>query len=326
MWQDPPEGKQCTQILDLHGRHAACCTKGLHTRRHDRIRDLLAKLAWQAGLTATTQQAVLISDQIMPDGQPAPGSVRPIHRADVHIIEPAGSELCLDVKIHTVAPDIAIAKELLREELTKCRAYGQQDGCNLQALEKGMTPIVLEQYGRTAPEAQTIFNRIIHHCLQFLIRQGLPFSHAKRVASSELWGPISGTLLRAAWQAHAECTPRIGPADLGDTPPNVPDSLGRHSDCAGGLPSRWLERFERFDRPFAKRSPRQLCDNFATLCHNFSDTLRQLCALRHFETLRFATCCDDFATTLRQLLDTLLAIPLAWYRIGFGPPARNRKK
>ena len=32
-------------------------------------------------------------DQIMPDGQLAPGSVRPIHRADVHIIEPADSVL-----------------------------------------------------------------------------------------------------------------------------------------------------------------------------------------------------------------------------------------
>ena len=65
-----------------------------------------------------------------------------------------GSELWLDVKIHTVAPEHSIAKELLREELTKCRAYGQRDGFNLQALEKGMTPVtvVLEQYGRTTPE------------------------------------------------------------------------------------------------------------------------------------------------------------------------------
>ena len=50
------------------------------------------------------------------------------------------------------------------------------------------------------------------------LRQGIPFSFAKRTASSELWGPISCTLLRAAWQAHAECAPRIGQADLGDTP------------------------------------------------------------------------------------------------------------
>ena len=79
----PRGGKQCQHILDPYGRHAACCTKGLHTRRHDRIRDLITKLARQAGLTATTEQAMLIPDQLQPGGQPAPGSVRPIHRADV---------------------------------------------------------------------------------------------------------------------------------------------------------------------------------------------------------------------------------------------------
>ena len=128
-------------------------------------------------------------DQIMPDGQAAPGSARPIHRTDVHIIEPQGSKLWLDVKIHTVAPELSIAKELLREEPTKCRAYGQREGYKLQALDKRMTPVVLEQYGRTAPGAETIFNRIAHHRLQLLVRHGMPFSHAKRVASSDLWGP-----------------------------------------------------------------------------------------------------------------------------------------
>ena len=59
---------------------------------------------------------MLIPDQIMPDGQPAPGSVRPIHRTEVHIIEPQGSELWLDVTIHTGAPELSVAKELLREE------------------------------------------------------------------------------------------------------------------------------------------------------------------------------------------------------------------
>ena len=56
----------------------------------------------------------------------------------------------------------------------------------------------------------------VHHRLQILVRRGIPFSFAKRTASSELWGPISCTLLRAAWQAHQECAPRIGQADLGE--------------------------------------------------------------------------------------------------------------
>ena len=33
-----------------------------------------------------------------------------------------------------------------------------RDGFNLQALDRGMTPVVLEQYGRTAPGAQAIFS------------------------------------------------------------------------------------------------------------------------------------------------------------------------
>ena len=169
---------------------------------------------------------MLIPDQIQDDGQPAPGSVRPIHRADVHIIEPQGSELWLDVKIHTVNVDLDVAKELLREEMTKCRAYGQHTGYNLQTLDRGMIPVVLEQFGRTAPGAQAILNRIIFHRLQLLVRQGMPYSFAKRTASSELWGPISCTLLRAAWQAHAECTPRVGPADLSGAIDSLPNSPG----------------------------------------------------------------------------------------------------
>ena len=224
--RNPPGGKRCPHILDPYGRHAACCTKGLHARRHDRVRDLITKLARQAGLTATTEQAMLIPDQIQEDGQPAPGSVRPIHRADVHIIEPQGSELWLDVEIHTVSPDLLVTRELLREEMTKCRAYGQRNGYNLQALDRGMTPVVLEQFGRTAPGAQAIFNRIINHRLQLLVRQGMPFSFAKRTASSELWGPLSCTLLRAAWQAHAECTPRVGMADVYDALESLPNSPG----------------------------------------------------------------------------------------------------
>ena len=95
-----------------------------------------------------------------------------------------------------------------------------------------MTPVVLEQYGRTAPGAQAIFNRIIYHRLQLLVRQGTPYSFAKRTASSELWGPISCTVMRAAWQAHAECTPRVGLADLGIAADSLPER-GRTGGSVG---------------------------------------------------------------------------------------------
>ena len=74
-----------------------------------------AKLARQAGLTATTEQTTLIPNQITSDGQPAPGSVRPIHRPDVHIIEPQGSELWLDVKIHTVTQSSVLPRNFSEE-------------------------------------------------------------------------------------------------------------------------------------------------------------------------------------------------------------------
>ena len=123
----------------------------------------------------------------------------PIHRADLHIIEPTGSELWLDVRIHTVAQGLPVTRELLREEQTKCRAYGQRHGYDLNQLDRGMIPVVLEQYGRTAPGAHAIFQRLIHHRTQLLVRQGLaPYSHAKRQACTEMWAPLACLLLSHA--------------------------------------------------------------------------------------------------------------------------------
>ena len=114
-----------------------------------------------------------IQGQTLEDRSPAPGSVRPIHRADLHIIEPSGSELWLDVRVHTVAPGQPVGRELLGEEQTKFRAHGQRHGYDLSQLDKGMVPVVLEQYGRTARRAHAIFQRLIHHHTQLLVRQGL---------------------------------------------------------------------------------------------------------------------------------------------------------
>ena len=99
----PPGGKRCNHTLDPLGRHAGLCYKGLYTRRHDRVRDHIALVARQAGLTVQVEQNTFVPGQTLDDGMPAPGSVRPIHRADLHIIEPTGSELWLDVCTHTVA-------------------------------------------------------------------------------------------------------------------------------------------------------------------------------------------------------------------------------
>ena len=94
----PQGGRPCNAILDDFGRHAGLCNKGLYTRRHDLARDHIAKVA---GLTAQIEQKMLIPGQTQEDGEPAPGSVRPLRRADVHVIEPAGSEIWIDVRTHS---------------------------------------------------------------------------------------------------------------------------------------------------------------------------------------------------------------------------------
>ena len=221
----PQGGKRCNHLLDPLGRHAGLCNKGLYTRRHDRVRDHIALVARQAGLTAQTEQNMFIPGQTLEGGEPAPGSVRPIHRADLHIIEPSGSELWLDVRIHTVAPGLPVARELLREEQTKCRAYGQRHGYDLNQLDRGMIPVVLEQYGRTAPGAHAIFQRLIHHRIQLLVRQGIAsYAHAKRQASAEMWAPLACLLLRAAWQSISECLPTQVTARPSQAHPAGPDS------------------------------------------------------------------------------------------------------
>ena len=62
----------------------------------------------------------------------------------------------LSDRVHTVTPGLPIARELLREEPTKCRAYGQQHGHDLNQLDQVMIPVVLEQTGRMAPGAHAV--------------------------------------------------------------------------------------------------------------------------------------------------------------------------
>ena len=89
---------------------------------------------------------MFLPGQTQEHGELVLGSVRPLHRADVHnIVEPSGAELWLDVRIHTVNPNVPIARELLREEQTKCRVYGQRHRYDLTQLDKGMIPVVFEQ-------------------------------------------------------------------------------------------------------------------------------------------------------------------------------------
>ena len=136
---DPTTGGKCNQKLDTNGRHASCCSKGLYMRLHDRIRDLVAgQNHLPSVLDPQVEQNMYIPGYLQGDGLPAPGSVRPIHRADVHIVEPDGEELSLHVGVPAVAPDSDCdsGREILREEHVKslkCMAY-RQEGVRRQCL------------------------------------------------------------------------------------------------------------------------------------------------------------------------------------------------
>ena len=163
-----------------------------------------------------------------------------------------------------MGPELNVAKELLREEQTKCKACGQKNGYNLQALDRGMTPVVLEQLGRTAPGAQAIFKRIINHCLQFLVRQGSP-SHMQRASPAPSCGALFPALCSEQHGRHTRSVlPRSAWPIWERLPPACQTPPGRCSETHET--HEWLVfRPERSDTWFAKRLRRQ----FATFCDNF---------------------------------------------------------
>ena len=128
-------------------------------------------------------------------------------RADVHVIEPEGSEIWIDMRIHTAHVDQPIGRELLREEQQKCRAYGQTQGYVLNRLDHGMIPVVLEQHGRTAPGAQALFQRLLHHRAQSLVRQGL---HCCASCSEQPGNPLQNVNLFPQWPGRRTVPNRPG--------------------------------------------------------------------------------------------------------------------
>ena len=104
----------------------------------------------------------------------------------------------------------------------------------LQALDRGMILVVLEQFGRTAPGAQAIFNRIINHRLQVLVRQGIPFSFAKRTASSELWVP-----------SPARCSEQLGKPMRNVRPESARPTWVTHRTACRTPPGSPSEQHER---------------------------------------------------------------------------------
>ena len=159
--------------------------------------------------------AVATSEQAMPlpsDSQPAAREARAVHTADIHISEPSGTDVWLDIRVGVAKPDCSLLKELGRTEQENRREYGL-GASNSSTLFDGVVPVIFAQHGCPGPCAIIFLNHI------FLRRRVL----------------IGTTFPSCTWgRVFQECCPIIkfddGPKDLGagrDTArcaPNTPRS------------------------------------------------------------------------------------------------------
>ena len=199
----PGAGRQCARpgcgaTLDPFGVHAASCNWGQVCKRHDRLRDLLAQAARQAGMAAVTEQN-------MTTAADTPGAVRGIHRADVRIIENDGRQLWVDVKVISTKPKVAVKNALCQAEVAKCKQYGQGPP-ERGELHGKMIPFVAETHGKLGPMAEALTSYLITRQAKVIEeRRDLSPSAALRQASEQFWEPLSCHLLTAGWLGLAHC-------------------------------------------------------------------------------------------------------------------------
>ena len=97
-----PNKNNIVVFFDNGGRESCKTLKGLYIRRRHRARGHIAKPPARMGLQCKLNRTCLCRTN-PDDGQPAPASVRPLQRSDVHVVERSGAERRLDVRIHTLA-------------------------------------------------------------------------------------------------------------------------------------------------------------------------------------------------------------------------------
>ena len=155
--QLPGARQPCKAPLDHLGRHVTWCARRAREIRHNRLRDLLVEYTKTTGTIAATEQAMPLSR----DSQPAAREARAVHTADIHISEPNGTDIWIDVRIGMAKPDCSVPKELARMEKEKRREYGQEPP-NPNSLFDGVVPVIFEQHGCPSPYAITF----LHHALR----------------------------------------------------------------------------------------------------------------------------------------------------------------
>ena len=218
-----PGAKQpCRAPLDSLGRHVAWCARCAREIRHIRLRDFLVEYTKSTGAIATSEQAMLLPR----DSQPAARETQAVYTADIHISEPNGTDIWIDVRIGMAKPDCSVPKELARMEQEKRREYGQGPS-NPNSLFDGVVPVIFEQHGCPSPCATTF----LHHILQRRVaklEQGSHLTHgvAWMIAARGLFAPISCILLVAHHQMSQECSPIVQTPD----PPKRANKHGPHHE------------------------------------------------------------------------------------------------
>ena len=135
----------------------------------------------------------------------APRHARPMHTADVRLMDTEANETWIDVMVTAAQPARPITDSLREAEQHKCREYGL-GVLNPAVLHQGLVPFVIEQHGHPASCAQAVADYLIvkkaRHMESTL---GLDMVPAKRQAAQAFWSPISCLLAKAAYRSLAEC-------------------------------------------------------------------------------------------------------------------------
>ena len=148
-----PGAKQpCKAPLDQIGRHVAWCARSAREIRHNRLRDFLVKFTKTTSSIATSEQAMPLPRHSMPAAREA----RAVHTADIHISEPNGTGIWVDVRLGMTKPDCSVPKELARMEQEKRRECGLGLS-NPSTLFDGVVPVTFEQHGCPSPCAKHVF-------------------------------------------------------------------------------------------------------------------------------------------------------------------------
>ena len=134
---------------------------------------------------------------------------RAVHTADIHISEPNGTDIWIDVRVGMAKPDCSVPKDLERIEQEKRKEYGQGPS-NPNSLFDGVVPVIFEQHGCPNPCAITF----LHHVLRRRVARLEQGSHHP-------WGGMHDRCPRTV------CTNLLYPS--GHAPSNVPGML---SYCA----------------------------------------------------------------------------------------------